>query len=47
MSDEPPAGASAPTTTNDLGELSPELSLAVGNNVTLALRSDALFIKGM
>ncbi|KAF3393673.1 Sphingoid long chain base kinase 4 [Talaromyces pinophilus] len=43
--DEVPADASAAKmAASDLGELSPDSSLAVGNNVTLTLQSDALFV---
>ncbi|EED24154.1 sphingosine kinase (SphK), putative [Talaromyces stipitatus ATCC 10500] len=42
--DEHPAAASAHTTPNNLEDLSPDWSLAVGNNVILALQSDSLFI---
>ncbi|RAO65618.1 uncharacterized protein BHQ10_001630 [Talaromyces amestolkiae] len=43
--DEVPADASAAKmAASDMGELSPDLSLAVGNNVTLTLQSDALFV---
>lgn len=46
--DEVPADASAAKmAASDMGELSPDLSLAVGNNVTLTLQSDALFVNGM
>ena len=46
--DEVPADASAAKmTASELGELSPDLSLAVGNSVTLTLQTDALFINGM
>jgi hypothetical protein len=46
--DEVPADASAAKmAASDLGELSPDSSLAVGNNVTLTLQSDALFVNGM
>lgn len=41
------AEASAKMTTSDPRELSPDSSLVVGNNVTLTLQTDALFINGM
>lgn len=46
MTAEDPSAPAPPqtTTTNDLDQRNPHFSLAVGNNVTLTLQSDALFV---